>query len=87
MWRDRFHRNAWRLARVGMIAAAALVLVGGLLAGASRSTSDTLVLAGFGLLLPSIVFGWLGLPAASNRITIPPATRPSSLSPTQESLR
>ena len=71
-----------------MIAAAALVLVGGLLAGASRTTSDSLVLAGFGLLLPSIVFGWLGLPAAT-RHTIP-ATNPatiSSVSPTQESVR
>ena len=79
MWRDRLHLVAWRLARLGMIAAAALVLVGGLVAGASRTTSDAIVLAGFGLLLPSIVLGWLGLPAATNPPTQP--TRP------QESFR
>jgi len=58
---DRCSRLAWRLARVGLGGAAALVLVGGLLAGASRSLSDSLVLAGFGLLVPSVAFAWLGI--------------------------
>ncbi len=49
-----------------MLAAAALVLVGGLLAGPSRPLSDSLVLAGFGVLLPSVALGWLGLRAATN---------------------
>lgn len=64
--RDRLSLLAWRLARIGMLAAAALVLVGGLLAGPSRTLSDSLVLAGFGVLLPSVVLGWLGLRAATN---------------------
>lgn len=69
MWRDRFHRLAWRLAALGMIAAAAFVLVGGLLAGADRPLSDSLVLAGFGLLIPSVLLGWLGLPAAARPLS------------------
>jgi hypothetical protein len=66
MWRDRFHRWAWRLAAVGMVLAASLVLVGGIAAGTNRTFSDLLVLAGFGALIPSVMLGWLGLPAASN---------------------
>jgi hypothetical protein len=65
MWRDRFHRWAWRLAAVGMVLAASLVMVGGVAAGSNRSFSDLLVLAGFCALIPSVMLGWLGLPAAS----------------------
>lgn len=52
---------AWRLAAVGFVLASACVLVGGVLAGRDRATSDSLVLAGFGLFLPSLVLGWVGL--------------------------
>ena len=53
--------RAWRLASIGFVVAAGLVLVGGLLAGQNRATSDSLVLAGFGLFLPSLALGWVGL--------------------------
>lgn len=88
MLRDRLSLFAWRLARVGMLAAAALVLIGGLLAGPSRELSDSLVLAGFGVLLPSLAFGWLGLRAAT--VTSPgtsPGTSPRTSLRTQEPVR
>ena len=53
--------RAWRLAAVGFVLAASCVLVGGLMAGTDRATSDSLVLAGFGLFLPSLALGWVGL--------------------------
>lgn len=58
---QRIGRFAWRLASVGFIAAATLVLLGGLVAGRNRSMSDALVLAGFGLFLPALALGWVGL--------------------------
>lgn len=69
--RDRLSRWAWRLAAAGMVLAALLVLVGGIAAGADRTISDQLVLSGFGLLIPSVMLGWLGLPAASNAVSYP----------------
>jgi hypothetical protein len=69
MLRDRLHHFAWRLAAFGMVVAAALVLVGGFLAGADRALSDSLVLAGFGVLIPSVLLGWLGLPAAARPLS------------------
>jgi hypothetical protein len=62
--RAALHRLAvrsWRLAAVGFVLAASCVFAGGLLAGSDRATSDSLVLAGFGLFLPSLALGWVGL--------------------------
>jgi len=61
MLADRISRSAWRVARLGLATAALLVLVGGLLAGPSRSLSDSLVLAGFGVLVPSVALAWVGI--------------------------
>jgi hypothetical protein len=61
---SRSRRVAWRLAKVGMLTATALVFCGGLLAGPARHLSDVIVLAAFGVLIPSVALAWIGLPTA-----------------------
>jgi len=70
MFVDRLSRTAWRLARIGLASSAALILVGGFLAGPARHLSDSLVLVGFGVLVPSVALAWAGIRHATASPTV-----------------
>jgi len=62
---DRMQRWSWLVARVILFSAAALMLVGGVLASvADRALSDAVVVAAFFLAFPGLALAWLGLPFA-----------------------
>ncbi|MCB0980675.1 MAG: hypothetical protein H6513_17325 [Acidimicrobiaceae bacterium] len=55
-------RRFWRLARLLQVVAATAFLTGGLLGGSAAG--NQIVVAGFFVLLLSVVLAWPGLPAA-----------------------
>ena len=62
---DRAQHWSWLAGRTTLLGAAALMMVGGVLASVSgRAISDVVVVGAFFLALPGLGLAWLGLPIA-----------------------
>ena len=62
---ERAQRWSWLAGRTTLLTAAALMMVGGVLASVTgRALSDVVVVAAFFLALPGLALAWLGLPIA-----------------------